>query len=204
MPVSTNNDDLFQSINQLEAVQQVQTNLLAGWTRGGGTNPYFDFMEVNQAFFSTPPIESARFRQETDTSIANVSTTPIPWESNNWNTGFVIHSTVAGESTRFWFSGSEKTKRGFLVFGIIQFEQTTVGGDRYINLVTYKPDGTESGNVQVARYGIPVGSTTFPTFPFMHSLVLNSSINAMQIEVFQNSGSSIGMLSAYMTMMRVF
>ena len=205
MAVSTNIDSMAMEINNLIDQQRQMNGLLSDWTRGGGTNPYFNLMTANEGNFNSPPLEFARLRRITgDTSVASATSHDIAFNDNSGlNTGLIDHSTVAGESTRIFFPTADASQKVVLLTGYVSLNDASTAGDVLIHANLWKPDGTSNGTVTMNRQQNP-RVASFQHYPFAFPVRFHSSITSISIGITQDSGSSFLIQEAWLGMLRVF
>jgi len=204
-PEVLDESDVLLRLTNLEVEQKRLDDLIAGWTRGGVTNPYFDVLYANEGVFSSPPLEFTRVRDIVQASSVETATTHvIAWTDNIMNTGFIQFSTVVGVSTRLHVPTADANKKAVHISGQVALENTgsTVGGV-ILRLEAWRPDGTLNGAVDVHRQDGP-DDEDFHAYPFTHVLRVHSSITAFSLAVIQNSGTSMRIDNAYMNVLRVF
>ena len=188
-------------LNNLEAEQRRLDSIVSGWTGMGGTNPYFNYMEVNQATFYTPPLESFRVRRiGTEQTIADDTWTAISWNEITYNTGFMTIST-ATNSTRLTLGDNPIGNQDKVVmfFGHVGWAASSVG-TRGIRMSLYSPNSTFVGTVQLE---LGLASTAFMSQSFTIPFRFNSSGKFVTLEVYQDSGGDSSVRESFMGGLRL-
>lgn len=200
---STHPDDLLADIINLQGDVNTLRAQLAGAQGPSGWD--FRYLHADQADFSQPPLEFARVRRLTqDTSVASGTTHNIAFNEIHMNTGLVRFSTVSGESTRIYFPSANANKKAVLYTGKIEYDNVaSTLGTRIVYLKLWKPDGTLNGTFTLARTQSGK-SPDFLSQTFSHVGRITSSITAVSLAVIQDSGSSVTLTVAYLSMLRVF
>ena len=188
-------------LDNLEAEQRRLDSLVSGWTGAGGSNPYFNYMEANQATFYTPPLESFRVRRiGTEQTIADDTWTAVDWNEVTYNTGFMTLST-ATNSTRLTLGDNPTGNQDKVVmfFGHVGWAESSVG-TRGVRMALYSPNSTFVGSVTLELVHV---STSFEAQSFAIPFRFNSSGKFVTLEVYQDSGGNSSLREAFLGGLRL-
>lgn len=198
---STNNDDLSAQVEELTQEYRRLNSLVSGWTKSGGSDPYFDFLRARGGFFDSPILETAMVRRTSSQTIPDATNTAIVWEEITANTGLVSASTVTN-STRVNISAVSGQQNQLVWFcGFVEWNTVSTAGTRYLQLQTYRQDASSIGGFRFENSSNAPGAAGMSwIFPLRH----NSSNAFVTVEVSQNSGGDLGISQARLAVLRTF
>ena len=202
LPRSTNNDDLANELRALRQEFDGIKGIVNGWTGGAGTDPYFPYLRARNGFFDRPIMESFQLRRDTTQVIPNNTQTAIEWTRIRWNTGLLRDSfSTSVNSSQIPVAPSGGGDRGFLVSGHVEWDASTVGfRDVQIQF------NTVNGSTGAARMEIDdnVAGNQAWTFSFPLAEALSSGVDFMSLLVQHAAGSTLAVLQARITVLRIF
>lgn len=179
---STNNDDLAHQVRYLTGEYQRLNGLISGWTKSGGTDPYFDFLRARDGKFDRPILESAQIRRDTSQTISSAgggNLTAINWSSITLNNDGLVSVSTSVNSSRIYLPRLD-TERSelWLIVGAFQWEtavSATTGLARYEVLRNYRPDDTSIGGEDFAMDHVIVNGADSRASNFTFAWRHNSS-----------------------------
>ena len=195
MNQSTNISDLTTSLDALDKEIKSINDIVAYWTKSGDTIPSFDFLKVDQAHFTQPPLEVIRLLRGTSLATGAGVWETMVWDTVSYNTGHIIYTTV---STGIIQTQSNVLPEIYLLFGTVVWEANSSGERllRFNELTTY---GQVSRMVSDATPFSGPGQTE--PFAFTYKKRKNSS--GFNFQVWQNGAPNIGVERARMNIVRI-
>jgi len=198
MPASTNADDLAARLDKLNTELKSAQDLVAGWTRGGGTVPNFEFMRATNADFAVPPLECALFESNTTQTIGQWS--PIifdtvvfnngPWEYTTGQSSFTHVRPPLGES--YWF------------FGRAEFGAPSSGqvGVRFVRQGFV--NGAPSTQTDIVAFSKTPNNASWGTvIPISYPLRANSSATGFYWEAYQDAAANAELTAVSLGIIRI-
>ena len=187
MALSTNMDDLANSVSKLKMNLDRLSGTVDGWTRSGQGYPDFDFFQAERAEFVYPPWGTAGFRLVSTQIIATDAWDTLVFNHTDWNTGIIDYSTASTGLFRFT---RPSDNRVFLIFGHVSWSiEGTTGGPHAVKLVSY-PSTQEIVMSQVSAASL---SQSFSCFYRAPAATTGFGIQAFANFVPEVSGASLGM-----------
>ena len=188
MPTSTNADDIATRLDKLNTELKSAQDLMAGWTRGGGTIPNFEFMRATNADFVVPPLETAHFRLTSPIAVT-ATWNNVPFDTVDWNNGPWEFTTGQSSFTHY----RPPLAESYWFFGWAQFSTNSSGavGVRFVRegFVNGAPSTqTDVISAMSVVQGAPPGIGN--VIPFSYPLRANSSATGFRFQVFQNGAAS--------------
>ena len=148
-------------------------------------------------------MESFQVRRDTTQVIPDNTLTGIEWTRTRWNTGLLRDSfSTTVNSSQLPVTPSGGGDRGFLVVGHVEWTGSTLSY-RNVRLEFQTVNGS-TGAVsfdQGARPSEPFNSKTF-SFPLAEAV--SSGIDFLTIPIQHNVGTTLAILQARVTVLRIF
>jgi len=200
--ITTRITDLAKEIELVEQKLGLVSAKIAGWTQGHETNPYLDYVRADQATFYYPPIETARWRVATATTVGIVPVspntwTPITWNEETWNFSPIEYSTAV--ATSGFFSYDQFAGHAEIMFaGFIRWRQNS-SGERLLRFNEYTTN-TVARKTICDQAPMPSGDAGNLNTPFCFIHHVNPKSSGFDFEVYQNGGAStvVCVLFAYL------
>jgi len=188
MPASTNADDIAARLEKLNGELKSAQDLVAGWTRGGGTVPNFEFMRATNADFVVPPLEVALFETESAQTIQQW--TPFVFHNIVFNNGPWEYSTAGSSFTH----GRPPLAESYWFFGRAVFSAPSSGqvGIRFVR-IGYT-DGVLSTQTDIVSFCKATNSNDQTVIPISYPLRANSSATGFYWEAYQDKVPSTNAL----------
>ena len=200
MGFSTNADDIARDLAILRSDFDHSKSLLSK-SFSAETNPYFDTLRAREGLFDQPPIEAFFALSTVSQGVASGVETPLTFTNVQVNTGLCTYSTVLNSSRFFMRSLPTGQRQPLLISIHAPCVNNTTGGSRILRFATYRLDGSSLGALEVRMNPT---EANFYTQELIVPFGFNSSIGSIQIEVFQDSGSTMSISDSLRFMMMRF
>ena len=203
MAFTTEVDQLAKELSWLRQEFDGIKGVVNGWTGGAGTDPYFQYLRARNGFFDRPIMESFQVRRDTTQVIPDNTLTGIEWTRTRWNTGLLRDSFSTGvNSSQLPITPSGGGDRGFLVVGHVEWDGSTLSYRNVrLNFVTVNNTSGAVSFDQGAQPSEPFNSKTF-SFPLAEAQ--SSGIDFLTIPIQHAVGTTLAILQARVTVLRIF
>ncbi|MBW2559123.1 MAG: hypothetical protein JRD69_09895 [Deltaproteobacteria bacterium] len=174
------------------------SDLVSGWTRGGGDMPTFTSFNAEKGHFDFMPLQMARFLRTAEQSIPDDVSHALQFDNVELRDSTFLFDSAA--PTKIQLTGRQ-TDRLYIVMGAVNFA-ANVTGIRSVGIIQY--DAGDNVLESDAVASINALTALASIVPFASAISVNSETAYIEIAAIQTSGDALNIKNNIVNIFRGF